>query len=151
MLAREIEQDADDLVFHPAQTLGAAAAVAVFQQQLLGLAAALVERRFQPLRDVRAQFTLAADMGLGEFFKIRNDGAGIDQVAGVPGGRRGRRVRAGFEGEGGHDAIRIAEAGAEVTGSAKIFRGGLKLPGNSVTGTKMTGGAACGSLPGKLF
>ena len=116
MLARELEQDADDLVFHPAQPLGAAAAVAVFQQQLLGLVAALVERCLQPLRDASAQFALAADMGLGEFFEIRDDGAGIDQVAGVPGGRCRRRVRARFEGEGGHDAIRIAEAGAEVTG-----------------------------------
>ena len=32
MLARELETDADDFVFHPAQPLGAAAAVAVFQQ-----------------------------------------------------------------------------------------------------------------------
>ena len=40
MLAREVEQQADDLVFQPAQPLGAAPAVAILEQQLLGLGAA---------------------------------------------------------------------------------------------------------------
>jgi len=40
MLDGELEQDADDLVFHPAQLLGAAAAVAILEQQLFGLGAA---------------------------------------------------------------------------------------------------------------
>ena len=36
MLLRELEQQPDDLVLHVAQPLGAAAAVPVAQQQLLG-------------------------------------------------------------------------------------------------------------------
>ena len=42
MLARELVQEADDLVFHPAQPLGAAAAVTILEQNPLGLGAAVV-------------------------------------------------------------------------------------------------------------
>ena len=40
MLAGEVVQDADDLVLHEAEPLGAAAAVAVLEQQVLGDGAA---------------------------------------------------------------------------------------------------------------
>jgi len=115
MLAHEVEQDADDLVFQPADALGAAPAVAVLEQQLLGLGAALDQRGLQTLRHGRAQFALAAAMDLGEFFQIGDDGAGIDQFARAPGRMLGRRAWAGFEGKRSHGATRIAEAGLEVT------------------------------------
>ena len=46
MLARELEQQADDFVFQPAQQLGASPAVPVPEQQLLGLGAAFDKRDF---------------------------------------------------------------------------------------------------------
>ena len=84
MLARELEQQADDGVFHLAQPFGAAAAVAVLQQQLLGLGAALDQRGFEPLRHGRAQLLLAAGMVLGELIELGGDGAHVDQVARAP-------------------------------------------------------------------
>ncbi len=41
MLAHEVVEDADDLVLHQAQPLGAAAALTVLEQQFFGLGAAL--------------------------------------------------------------------------------------------------------------
>ena len=55
MLAHEFEQDADDLVFHPAQPLGAAAAMTILEQKLFGLGAALIERVLEPLGQRAAQ------------------------------------------------------------------------------------------------
>ena len=97
MLDRELEQDADDLVFHPAQPLGAAAAVAILEQQLLGLGAAVVERGLQPLRQRRAQFALAAGMRLGEQFQVGGDGrASINSIAARDGAAG--RARVSFSG-----------------------------------------------------
>ena len=121
MLARELEQQADDLVFHPAQPLGAAPAVPVLEQQLLGLGAAVVERGLQPLRQRGAQFALAAAVGLGEAFQVGGDGAGVDQFARAPGRMLGRVRGAGFEGERGHGGIGIAEAGVQVTRSRQRY------------------------------
>ena len=87
MLAREFEQDADDLVFHPAQPFGAAAAVTVLQQQLLGLGAAVGQRDLEPLRQQRAQLALVAGVSLGEFFEVGGKRARVDQIV---------RPRAGF-------------------------------------------------------
>ena len=50
VLARELEEQADDLVLHAAEPLGAAAAMAVLEQQWLGLGAAVGQRSLQPLR-----------------------------------------------------------------------------------------------------
>ncbi len=110
MLARELVQDADDLVFHPAQPLGAAAAVTILQQQLLGLGAAVGERGLQPLRQQRAQFAVAAAMGLGQLFQVGGTARARRSVrsqprAGCSGDGRARVI----DGEGGH-AIAIAEA-----------------------------------------
>ena len=93
MLDGELEQDADDLVFHRAQPLGAAAAVAIHEQQLFGLGAAVVERGFQPLRQRSQQFALAAAMRLGERFQVGGNGARVDQFDRSPG--RGCRARVG--------------------------------------------------------
>ena len=85
------------VVFHPAQPLGAAAAVAVLEQQLLGLGAALDQRGFEPLRHRRAQLALAAGMLLGELFQFGGDGAHVDQVARAPRRVLGGRAGSGFE------------------------------------------------------
>ena len=140
MLARELEQQADDGVFHLAQPLGAAAAVAVFQQQFLGLGAAFDQRGLQPLRDGRAQFLLAAGMVLGEFFELGGDGARVDQVARARAGcSAGARWAVSTASEVMDDPgpTRIAEAGAEVTALAKRYSwggpfrrfGGISNPG----------------------
>ena len=104
MLAHELEQDADDFIFQPAQPLGAAASVAVLEQQLLGLGAACEQRLLQALRHGRAQFTLGAAMGLGEYLEIRDNRAGIDQLTRAAGRMLGRLARAGFEGKRSHGA-----------------------------------------------
>ncbi len=102
MLARELEQQADDLVFQLAHPLGAAPAVAILQQQLLGLGAAFIEGGLEPLGDRGAHVALVADVALGELFQVGGDGAAIDQFARRLGRRCGRRARVVFEGERGH-------------------------------------------------
>src|SRR3954447_19029293 len=79
MLAREIEQQPDDLVFQPAQPLGAAASVAVVEQELFGFGAAVGERRFQPLRDCRASLAVAAAARSRELVEPGRDCANVDQ------------------------------------------------------------------------
>ena len=88
MLAHEFEQDADDLVFHPAQPIGATATVAVLQQKLFGLSAAFDQRRLQPLRQRGAQFDVIAAMRLGECFQVGDDGAAVNEFGRRPGGGR---------------------------------------------------------------
>ncbi len=122
VLARELEQQADDLVFQPAQPFGAAAAVTVLEQQQLGLGAAFDERGLQPLRQRGAQFALAAAVAFGEPFQVGGDGAAVDQLARVPGRMVGRRARAGFEGERSHGGTGIAECGGQVTRSRQDIR-----------------------------
>ena len=80
LAADEFEQDADDLVLHLAQPLGAAAAVAVLEQQLLGARAGLRERELQPLRHRGAQFALAAGMGLRQRLEIGDDRRRVDEL-----------------------------------------------------------------------
>ena len=99
LAADEFEQDADDLVLQLAQPLGAAAAVAVLEQQLLGARARLRQRRFQPQRHRGAQFALAAGMGFGQRFEIGDDASAVDELD--LGARRSLRVQ--------HHSIGIAE------------------------------------------
>ena len=87
MLGGEFEQDADDLVLHDAEPLGAAASVPVLEQQFLGLGAALDQRGFQILRDGGAQFALAPAEFRGELFEIGGGLAGVENV-----GRAARRL-----------------------------------------------------------
>ncbi len=75
----KIEQDADDLILHPAQPLGAEPAVAVLQQQLFGVRAGRDQRRLEALRHRRAQFALASGKSRGERLKVGGDRRGIDQ------------------------------------------------------------------------
>ena len=82
LAAGEFEQDADDLVLHPAQPLGAAPAVAVLEQQILGVRARLRQRRFEALRHRGAQFALAPGIGRREHLEIGDDRRGIDQFDG---------------------------------------------------------------------
>ncbi len=118
MLAREVEQQADDLVFQPADPLGAAAAVAVLEQQLLGLGAAGDERGLQPLRHRRAQFALVAACALGQLFQVGGDGARVDQFARRPRNGFGRRGDGGSTAREAMAVIGIAEAVAQVTARA---------------------------------
>ena len=82
----ELEQQPDDLVLHVAQPLGAAAAVAIAQQQLLGGGAPFRQRRLQPLREGGAQFALVPGVLLAELVEI-----GRERMP----RRAGRRTRAG--------------------------------------------------------
>ena len=105
MLARELEQHADDLVLHQAQPLGAAPALAVAQQHLFGMLASPCKRDLHPLRDGATQFLLAAGVLVGDPFEIGRERIGVEQIgAGV----------AGLV-EGQHADIRIAEGCAPVT------------------------------------
>ena len=115
MLAREFVEQTDDLVFHPAQALGAAAAVAVLQQHLFRARAAFVERGLQPRRQRGAQFALAAIVGLGEPLQVGGNRLRIDQIAGSPRCGFGRPLRVMFERERGHGVTEIAETRAQVT------------------------------------
>ena len=106
-----IEQNADDLVFHAAQALGAAATVAVFQQKLFGFRASFGQCHFQPLRQHRTQLTLTARVRLEEFLYFGCEGARVDQVARRTGGSFGRRTRIAVESKRSHGPRGIAEAG----------------------------------------
>ncbi len=83
LAADEFEQDADDLVLHLAQPLGAAAPMAVLEQELLGLRARLRQRRFQALRDRGAQLALTTRVRLGELVEIGEDRRGVDEFDGA--------------------------------------------------------------------
>ncbi len=80
------EQQADDLVLHPAQPLGAAPAVTVLEQQLFGLGPPLRQRRLEPQSERNAQFALAPGMACGGGLEVGGDRRRIDQGDGV---RRG--------------------------------------------------------------
>ncbi len=75
----EFEQQADDIVLHLAKPLGAAAAVAVLQQQGLGPRPAFVQRRPSAAARRGAQFAVAAFMGRGQRFEVLGDRRRIDQ------------------------------------------------------------------------
>ena len=110
LVARKFVQDADDLVFHPAKALGAAAAVTVVQQQLLGLGATFGKRRLQALRQHRTQFLLAAAVRLDQLLQFAGQRACVDQIVRAPGGVPGRGVRNLIDGKGSHGHP-IAEVG----------------------------------------
>ena len=78
VLAREFEQDADDLVFYLAETFGTAPPVTVCEQQLLGLGAALDQCNLELLRHQGAQIALIAGVSLGEFLQVGGNRAHID-------------------------------------------------------------------------
>jgi hypothetical protein len=110
MLAHEVEQQTDDLVFEFAQPLGAAPAVTILEQQFLGLAPAFAQCGFKPPRQRHPHIALAAGVDLRELFQFGGDRAAVDQVGRCLGGRCGGRAGCMFEGEGGHKEIGIAEA-----------------------------------------
>ena len=76
---RRIE-DANDLVLHEAQPLGAAAAVAIFQQHLLRGGARRDHLGLEQLRQRLAKHVLAAGMLFGEGIDRRGDPCGIETV-----------------------------------------------------------------------
>ena len=79
----ELEEDADDLVLGLAQPLGAAAAVTVLEQQLIGACARLRQRRFEARHDRGAQFPLAPGVDRGERFEIGDDRGAVDEFGGA--------------------------------------------------------------------
>ena len=82
----ELEQHADDLVRHEAQPFGAAPALAILQQQMLGLRAPVRQHGLQPLRHGTPQFLLRAGMVLGELGQIGRERALVER-RGVVGAR----------------------------------------------------------------
>src|SRR5262249_25772545 len=82
MPLRELEDDADDLILHEAEPLGAAPPAAILQQQLLRLGPARRQRRLEALRHRLAQVVLAPGMGFDELFERGRDGVGVEQLAG---------------------------------------------------------------------
>jgi len=62
----ELEQDADDFVHHEAQALGAAPALAILQEQLLGVLAAIRQNELQPLCHRAPEILLGAGVFFGE-------------------------------------------------------------------------------------
>jgi hypothetical protein len=105
MFTREFEQDADDLVFHPAEALGAAPSVAVLEQQLLGLGTAVGQRNLELLRHQGAQVALVAGMSLGELLEIGGDRMRVDEVARPTRGSFGSRASFLVERKRGHRSI----------------------------------------------
>ena len=87
MLGHELEQHADDLVHHEAQPLGAAPALAVLQQHLLGVGAAGGQHRLQPLRHRAAQLLLGAGMFVGELGELGREQRLLVEQRGVVRGR----------------------------------------------------------------
>ncbi len=80
MLAGELEQDADDLVLHQAEPLGAAPAVAVLQQHVARRLARLRQRGLEPLGDRAAQLPLAAGVLVGERSSSAASARGVEQL-----------------------------------------------------------------------
>ena len=72
-------------MIHPrlAQPLGAAAAVAIFEQQFLGPGARLRQRRLETARHARAQLALAASIAFGQRVQIGDDRRAIEKFARV--------------------------------------------------------------------
>ena len=81
MFTREFEQDVDDLIFHPAEALGTAPPVTVFEQELLGLGAAVRQRNLELLRHLGTQVALVAGVSLGELLQVGGDRTRVDKVA----------------------------------------------------------------------
>ena len=78
MPRRGREQDADDLVLHEAQPLGAAPAVAILQQHGLRDGARRHQFGLEQLRHGRAERVLAAGMLFGERIDRGGDPRGIE-------------------------------------------------------------------------
>ncbi len=75
-----VVEDADDLVLHEAEPLGAAAAVAIFQQDRLRRGARGDHLGLQELRQRRAEGVLAAGMFVGKRIDRRGDPRGLETV-----------------------------------------------------------------------
>ena len=77
------KQDADDLVLHEAQPLGAAPAVTVLQQHRLRGGARRDHLGLQQLRQRGAENVLAAGMLFGERIDRGGDPRGIETLVGL--------------------------------------------------------------------
>ena len=100
-------EDADDLVLHEAQPLGAAPAVAILQQHGLRGGARRDHLGLQELRQRRAEHVLAAGMFFGERVDRRGDPRGIETIV---------RFRAALCHDTVHALIRISDRARAVTG-----------------------------------
>ena len=86
MLDHELEQHADDVVLHAAQPFGAAAALAILQQQLLGALTPGRQRDLEPLRDRAPQLLLGAGVLFGERGEVGDDRGFVEQEVGAVAG-----------------------------------------------------------------
>ncbi len=107
MLGGSGVEDADDLVLHEAQPLGAAPAVAIPEQHSLRGGARREHFRLQQLRQRRAENVLAAGMFFGERIDRGGDPRGIETFIGVGAGWRHKAI---------HYPIRISDGARAVTG-----------------------------------
>ena len=80
------EQDADDFVLDETQPLGAAPAVAIFQQHRLRRRARLDHLGLQQLRHGGAEHILASGMFFGERIDRGGDPRGIETLVGLRAG-----------------------------------------------------------------
>ena len=112
MLANEIEQQSDDVVFHPAQPLGATPSVPVFEQKLFGALTSAGERGLDALSQRAPQF-VGAGMLARQLLKLGRKRALINEVVAARGRFAGG---AGFALEcHGHVTSRIAKQPITVT------------------------------------
>ena len=106
MLADEIEQQPDNVVFQAAQPLGATPPVPVFKQKLLGALTSAGERRLDALSQRAPQF-ISAGVLARQLFKLGRERGFVDEIVAAMGRFAGR---AGFALEcHGHVVSRIAE------------------------------------------
>ena len=80
MLAREFEQDANDLVLHRTKPLGATAPLAFLEQELLGLFPAADQFALHELGNSRTQFAVAPGIGRGECLDFKRGSAGVKKL-----------------------------------------------------------------------
>ena len=78
VLGRELVQHADDLILHEAQALGAAPAVPVLDQQVLGRGASLHQRGLDAAGDFQSQFARVAGVDLGQALEVGRDFARVE-------------------------------------------------------------------------
>jgi hypothetical protein len=78
MFAGELEEETDDLIFHHAQTLGAAPSMPILQQQPFGERAPLGQHGFEQMSDRSAQRLLVAGMELRQSIELGRRGARVE-------------------------------------------------------------------------
>jgi hypothetical protein len=82
MLGYELVEHAEDLILHPAQPLGTAAARALLDQQPLGGGATLQERGLEPARYRQSELALVAAVLRNEVFELACNSGRVEHFDG---------------------------------------------------------------------